>query len=121
MARLNLTKMSFSQLVVLRDRVQAELSRKIGRERGALEKKIAELAKLESGASTMANKAAAATNVRRARGGTAKKPKVASSKRVAPKYRGPNGEMWSGRGLAPKWLTSLEAEGKKRESYLIKK
>ena len=30
--------------------------------------------------------------------------KRASKKPVAPKYRGPNGETWSGRGRPPAWL-----------------
>jgi len=45
---------------------------------------------------------------------------AAKGKKVAPKYRGPGGETWSGRGLAPRWLADLEGKGKKRESYLIK-
>jgi DNA-binding protein H-NS len=27
--------------------------------------------------------------------------------KVAPKYRGPNGETWAGRGAMPKWLAAL--------------
>jgi len=38
---------------------------------------------------------------------------------VAAKYRGPNGETWSGRGLTPKWLASLVAAGQSKESFLI--
>lgn len=38
---------------------------------------------------------------------------------VAAKYRGPNGETWSGRGLTPKWLASEIALGKSKESFLI--
>jgi len=120
-ARLNLKKMTFNELVVLRDRVQAELSRKIGAERGALQKQIDALAKLESGGSRTLNGAGVAPKVRRVRGSVAKTPKTAAAKKLAPKYRGPDGETWSGRGLAPRWLTTLEAGGKKRESYLIKK
>lgn len=44
--------------------------------------------------------------------------KVASTP-VAPKYKGPNGETWSGRGLAPKWLSALMASGQTKESFLI--
>ena len=41
---------------------------------------------------------------------TEAKPK----KTVEPKYRGPNGETWSGRGSTPKWLRELqEAHNKK--------
>ena len=120
MARLNLKKMSFNELVVLRDRVQAELSRKIDAERGALQKQIDALAKLEAGGSRTMNGTGAA-KVRRVRGSVAKTSKAPNAKKLAPKYRGPDGETWSGRGLAPRWLTTLEAGGKKRESYLIKK
>jgi DNA-binding protein H-NS len=45
----------------------------------------------------------------------AKKPGVA----VAAKYRGPNGETWTGRGLTPKWLASLVAAGATKEQFLI--
>lgn len=38
---------------------------------------------------------------------------------VAAKFRGPNGETWSGRGLMPRWLTALVAEGKTKESFAI--
>jgi DNA-binding protein H-NS len=38
---------------------------------------------------------------------------------VAAKYRGPNGETWSGRGLTPKWLASLVAAGSTKDQYLI--
>jgi DNA-binding protein H-NS len=35
------------------------------------------------------------------------------------KYRGPEGEEWSGRGRAPVWLKNLEAEEHNREEYLV--
>ena len=38
---------------------------------------------------------------------------------VAAKYRGPNGETWSGRGRAPKWLATLEAQGRQRAEFSI--
>jgi len=36
-----------------------------------------------------------------------------------PKYRGPNGESWTGRGLTPRWLTALIDEGHTKEEYAI--
>ena len=36
-----------------------------------------------------------------------------------PKFRGPNGELWSGRGLMPRWLAALVAEGQSKESFAI--
>lgn len=54
----------------------------------------------------------------------AKAPKAPKTARkvgapVAAKFRGPNGETWSGRGLTPKWLTSLVAQGHSKESFAV--
>ena len=38
---------------------------------------------------------------------------------VAAKYRGPNGETWSGRGLTPRWLATLIAQGQSKEAFAI--
>jgi len=38
---------------------------------------------------------------------------------VAPKYIGPNGETWSGRGLTPRWLATLITQGQAKESFLV--
>ena len=57
-------------------------------------------------------------------GKSLKAPKATSAKSANPapaKYRGPNGESWSGRGLAPKWLTALIADGHSKDEYLINK
>ena len=35
------------------------------------------------------------------------------------KYRGPEGEEWSGRGRAPRWLKNLEAAEHNRDEYLV--
>lgn len=48
----------------------------------------------------------------------AKAPKK-SAQPVAAKYRGPNGETWSGRGLTPKWLAALVAQGQSKDAFLI--
>jgi DNA-binding protein H-NS len=39
--------------------------------------------------------------------------------KVAPKYRGPGGETWAGRGATPTWLAALMKQGRKREEFLI--
>jgi DNA-binding protein H-NS len=39
--------------------------------------------------------------------------------KVAPKYTGPHGEKWSGRGKNPRWLTVAMSEGKRLEDFLI--
>jgi DNA-binding protein H-NS len=40
-------------------------------------------------------------------------------RKVAPKYRGPHGEKWSGRGKKPRWLTIAMSEGKQLEDFVI--
>jgi DNA-binding protein H-NS len=37
-----------------------------------------------------------------------------------PKYRGPNGEEWSGRGPSPRWMKPFLEKGKTKEDFLIK-
>jgi len=49
---------------------------------------------------------------------TGKSPKRAGVP-VAPKYRGPNGETWSGRGLMPRWLATAVAAGQTKDSFAI--
>jgi DNA-binding protein H-NS len=39
---------------------------------------------------------------------------------VAAKFQGPNGETWSGRGLMPRWLSALVAQGQTKEDFVIK-
>jgi len=48
------------------------------------------------------------------------KSEAKSSKRppVEPKYRGPNGELWSGRGREPSWI---KASGFPKSHWLIEK
>src|SRR4051794_25366354 len=41
--------------------------------------------------------------------------------KVAPKYRGPKGETWAGRGAEPVWMREATKKGKKREDFLIEK
>lgn len=48
-------------------------------------------------------------------------PRADKGKTAAPKYRGPNGELWSGRGQPPNWMKPLLAAGKTKEDFLIDK
>ncbi len=50
----------------------------------------------------------------------AKPGQKSSTNPVAAKFRGPNGEVWSGRGLTPRWLSGLVASGQKKEDFAIK-
>jgi DNA-binding protein H-NS len=40
--------------------------------------------------------------------------------KVPPKYRGPAGELWAGRGARPRWLTALVGKKGSVEKYRIK-
>ena len=42
-------------------------------------------------------------------------------RKVAPKYRGPSGETWAGRGARPRWLVAAIKGGKKLDDFLIDK
>ena len=49
----------------------------------------------------------------------AKKDKPSAAAKVSvPKYVGPAGEAWTGRGRAPAWVVMHEAAGNSRESLL---
>jgi DNA-binding protein H-NS len=41
--------------------------------------------------------------------------------KVRPKYRGPSGETWAGRGARPRWLVAAIKGGRKLEDFLIDK
>jgi DNA-binding protein H-NS len=87
------------------------------RERSALEKQMAEVKKagradaLAKIRSIMSEYGIASGDLNAAKN-TRKSSKP--SRTVAAKYRGPNGETWTGRGRQPKWL------GDDRKKFLIK-
>jgi DNA-binding protein H-NS len=58
----------------------------------------------------------AATPAKRGRG---KARNVATRAKPAAKYRGPNGQEWSGRGRPPRWLVDAEAQGKQRSAFAL--
>src|SRR6266496_4126085 len=50
--------------------------------------------------------------------GRPKKSRAPAAKKTAARYRGPNGETWSGgRGRKPRWVTEALAKGKKLEDF----
>lgn len=111
MAKLNLKQLSVEELVRLRDDIEGMLSSRIAAERKELQAKINALELFQS-----------RRVGRGAADGAARAPRrvnPAKGKKAEPKYRGPNGELWAGRGLAPRWLVELEKKGKKRENFLI--
>lgn len=59
---------------------------------------------------------AASGSLRRVRAPRADKGSV-----TPPKYRGPNGELWSGRGQPPNWMKPYLSSGKSKSDFLIAK
>ena len=52
--------------------------------------------------------------------GRPRKAVGAKSGNPAPiKYRGPNGETWTGRGLMPRWLAALVEAGQAKETFAV--
>jgi DNA-binding protein H-NS len=91
-----LKSMAIEKLVKLKSDVEATLAQKVAEESRAIAKELSKL-----GAYTGVKKA-------RARG------------LVQPKYRHPEtGEIWSGRGLKPRWLTAAIKSGKSLEAFAI--
>ncbi len=97
----NLASMSVDALLKLRD----DITDMLGRKASELKQQLSRLA------------GDTPKRGRPAGGGRKKGPGRGS--KVAPKYRGPGGETWSGRGLKPRWLTMALREGGKIEDFLI--
>jgi DNA-binding protein H-NS len=103
-AKINLSGMDVHALIDLRKQVEDTLVS----QRSTLERQLAAL-----GGSI------ASIGGKVARGGG--RGSALKGKKVAPKYRGPDGETWAGRGAKPRWLVAAIKEGKKLESFLIDK
>jgi DNA-binding protein H-NS len=92
--------MSVEALMDLRKRVEARL--------------VEHRAQLEEQLERMGS---AITGPRVVRGGGS----VLKGMKVPPKYRGPSGETWAGRGARPRWLVAAIKGGKKLDDFLIDK
>jgi DNA-binding protein H-NS len=102
-AKINLSRMDFEALVKLREQVEEALVS----HRTTLERQ------LEALGSSIASRGG---KIARAGRGS-----ILKGKKVAPKYRSPDGETWAGRGATPRWLKAAIKDGKKLESFLIEK
>ena len=96
MAKVNLSEMNIEALMDLRERVDETLNER----RAELQMQLAALG---------------VTRV--VRGGGS----VLKGRKVPPKYRGPSGETWAGRGARPRWLVDAIKGGKKLDDFLIDK
>ena len=99
MPKVNLSRMTVEALMDLRKRVDEMLHQ----HRAEIEKQLERMA-VVGGA-------------RVARGGGS----ALKGRKVPPKYRGPSGETWAGRGARPRWLVAAIKGGKKLDDFLIDK
>ncbi len=56
-----------------------------------------------------------------AAGRNGRAPRADKGSVTPPKYKGPNGELWSGRGQPPNWMKPYLAAGQSKEDFLISK
>jgi len=101
MPKVSLSGMSVEELMDLRERVEGLLSERHAELQEQLERM---------------GRAIAVVSSRGGQGASALK-----GRKVAPKYRGPSGETWAGRGAKPRWLVAAIKGGKKLDDFLIDK
>ena len=104
MAAINLKGMDVDALLALR----ADIDKRLSQKRSELEKQLSRLG-AESGG--------AARNFRTGFG----RRSALKGRKVPPKYRGPGGETWAGRGARPRWLSALIRQGRKLDEFAIDK
>ena len=101
MPKVNLSGMTVEALMDLRKQVEEMLVE----HRAQLEKQLERMGR-------------AITGPRVVRGGGS----ALKGRKVPPKYRGPSGETWAGRGARPRWLVDAMKGGKKKlDDFLIGK
>jgi len=100
MPKVNLSGMTVETLMDLRDRVEETLLER----RAELQKQLERMDALVGGRRVVRG------------GGSALK-----GRKVPPKYRGPSGESWAGRGARPRWLAAAIKRGRKLDDFLIDK
>jgi DNA-binding protein H-NS len=115
--KMNLAHLNVPDLVTMRDEVHRVLAKKIDDERTQLQARLTALEGFALGRrSGGAGRSRVAMGLRAP---VARKVHALKGRKVPIKYRGPKGETWTGRGLAPRWLAALEAKGKRRERFLV--
>jgi DNA-binding protein H-NS len=103
MPKVNLSRMTVEALMDLRKRVDEAL--------------IEHRAEIEKQLERMDRAIAVVVGTRVVRGGGS----LLKGRKVPPKYRGPSGETWAGRGAKPRWLVAAIKGGKKLDDFLIDK
>jgi DNA-binding protein H-NS len=104
MPGLNLRSMDVDALLSLR----ADIDKRLSQKRSELEQQLSRLGSEGNG------------HARRA-WGSGRRSSPMKGRKVAPKFRGPEGETWAGRGARPRWLSALIKQGHKLNEFAISK
>lgn len=106
MAGPNLRSMDVDALLTLRSDIDKHLSDR----RRQLEQQLSRLRGSSEGG---------ASSTRGSGGGRRAHPLKGA--KVPPKYRGPEGQTWAGRGAQPRWLSEALKSGRSLDEFLIDK
>ena len=111
MRKLGLEALDFDELWLLHEELTKILSEKIRAEKLELEKRLAQLNRVEQVGKAGTSSAEPTIN----------RPPRRKYPKVLPKYCNPSapGETWSGRGKQPRWLVAALQSGHKLEDLLI--
>jgi DNA-binding protein H-NS len=101
------SKHSFAELVEIKKELERELQSRQAKEIEDLRTKVADAAHTLG------------VSVEEIYGVRKREARYPKGKQPA-KYRGPNGEEWSGKGPSPKWMKPLLVKGKTKADFLIK-
>jgi DNA-binding protein H-NS len=110
---LKLEAYSFEELLEIKRNVDGEVQSRRAKEVEGLRAKVTETAQ------TLGVSIEELFGLRSSRQNGKRQTKHPRGKQPA-KYRGPNGEEWSGRGPSPRWMKPLLAKGKTKQDFLIK-
>ncbi len=114
----DLDGMTVAELTALRDAAEAKRLEKLDEAKNVvLAETRARLAELGLTLEAVLPASAGPPPAGSGQGGQGRKKRRDAGQPLAAKYRGPSGETWSGRGRIPKWLQTLEAEGRSREEF----
>ena len=95
----SLASMSVDALLKIRDDIGAVLSKRMGE----LQRQLASLTGTDVGNGPKHGR----------------KPGSLKGRKVAPKYKGPGGELWAGRGATPRWMAEAIKGGGEKDDFLI--
>jgi DNA-binding protein H-NS len=111
--KLELSSYSFEELIEFKRNVDSEVESRRAKEVDDLRARVTETAQ------ALGVSIEELFNLRSAKQRSTRQTKHPRGKQQA-KYRGPNGEEWSGKGPAPRWMKPFLEKGKTKADFLIK-